>query len=110
MFSRLPISDFILANTRHYYNNNNFRYKIPFRIFAQIKNGTHPGELTLAKFNFPTFYFSVGSKQVVSWMDAPDDVFYKATAKTKKLRKKMTVQALRKAARKPFKRELQLPA
>ena len=43
---------------------------------------------------------------VISWQDAPDDLFYKAGAKTKKMRKQLTVAAIRKAARKPFRRIL----
>ena len=45
-------------------------------------------------------------KQVISWMDAPDDVFYKATPQTKKWRKRLPVVQLRRAARKPFKKVL----
>ena len=79
-----------------------------------------------------------GQKTVISWQDAPDDLFYKAGAKTKKVklycrnnlilcgkplvglfwtmldantyivqtRKQLTVAAIRKAARKPFRRIL----
>ena len=47
--------------------------------------------------------------QVISWMDAPDDVYYRATASTKRLRKRLPVQQLRRAARKPFKKVLTLP-
>ena len=47
--------------------------------------------------------------QVISWMDAPDDVYYKATPVTKRLRKGMPAGALKKAARKPFKKVLKLP-
>merc|ERR1712226_1165595 len=49
-----------------------------------------------------------GQRQVISWMDAPDDVFYKATPTTKKLRKKIAVVQIRRAARKPFKKVLSL--
>ena len=49
-----------------------------------------------------------GQRHVISWMDAPDDVFYKATPTTKKLRKKIAVVQIRRAARKPFKRVLSL--
>ena len=42
-------------------------------------------------------------------MDAPDDVYYKATLVTKRLRKGMPAGALKKAARKPFKKVLKLP-
>ncbi len=52
---------------------------------------------------------SGGQKQVISWMDAPDDVYYKATANTKRLRKRFPVVQLRRAARKPFKRVINLP-
>ena len=49
-----------------------------------------------------------GQRHVISWMDAPDDVFYKATPNTKKLRKKIAVVQIRRAARKPFKKVLSL--
>ena len=49
-----------------------------------------------------------GQRQVISWMDAPDDVFYKATPSTKRWRKRMPVTQLRRAARKPFKKVLTL--
>ena len=48
-------------------------------------------------------------RRLASWNDAPDDVFYKATANTKRLRKRLSVQTLRRAARKPFKKTLTLP-
>ena len=44
-----------------------------------------------------------GHRQVISWMDAPDDVFFKATIQTKRLRKRLPVLQLRRVARKPFK-------
>lgn len=44
-----------------------------------------------------------GQRHVISWMDAPDDVFYKATPHIKKLRRKYPVSQIRRAARKPFK-------
>ncbi len=46
--------------------------------------------------------------KVISWMDAPDDVYYKATANTKRVRKRFPVQQIRRAARKPFKLVLTL--
>lgn len=45
-----------------------------------------------------------GQKTVISWQDAPDDLFYRAGTETKKTRKQLTVAAIRKAARKPFRR------
>ena len=42
-------------------------------------------------------------------MDAPDDVFYKATPVTRRLRRGMGAGALKRAARKPFKKVLKLP-
>jgi len=45
-----------------------------------------------------------GHKNVISWQDAPDDLFYRAGANTKKMRKMMTVATIRRAARKPFRR------
>ena len=50
-----------------------------------------------------------GQRQVISWMDAPDDVYYKATPQTKKFRKRLPVVQLRRAARKPFKRVISYP-
>ena len=55
------------------------------------------------------YFFSGGQRQVISWMDAPDDVYYKATANTKKLRKRLPVVQLRRAARKPFKKVITIP-
>lgn len=49
-----------------------------------------------------------GQRQVISWMDAPDDVYYKATASTKKIRKRLPVVQLRRAARKPFKKVISI--
>jgi len=45
-----------------------------------------------------------GQKTVISWQDAPDDLFYRASPQTKKTRKQLTVAAIRRAARKPFRR------
>merc|ERR1712059_211574 len=45
-----------------------------------------------------------GQKTVISWQDAPDDLFYRAGPATKKTRKQLTTLAIRKAARKPFRR------
>jgi len=45
-----------------------------------------------------------GQKTVISWQDAPDDLFYRAGPATKKTRKQLTTVAIRKAARKPFRR------
>jgi len=53
---------------------------------------------------------SGGRKQVISWMDAPDDLYFKASPSAKKVRKKLTTPALRRAARKPFKKVLTLPS
>ncbi|XP_065371755.1 metastasis-associated protein MTA3 isoform X4 [Calliphora vicina] len=43
-----------------------------------------------------------GRKQVISWMDAPDDVYFRATNASKKARKFLTPTDLRRAARKPW--------
>jgi len=45
-----------------------------------------------------------GQKTVISWQDAPDDLFYRASAQTKKMRKHLAIPQLRKAARKPFRK------
>jgi len=47
---------------------------------------------------------SGGRKQVISWMDAPDDVYFRANDTTKKLRRQMTSSELRRMARKPWRR------
>ncbi|CAH0552229.1 unnamed protein product [Brassicogethes aeneus] len=43
-----------------------------------------------------------GRKQVISWMDAPDDVYFRATERSKKVRRQVTLVELRRAARKPW--------
>ncbi|CAH1116636.1 unnamed protein product [Phaedon cochleariae] len=43
-----------------------------------------------------------GRKQVISWMDAPDDVYFRATEANKKLRRQVTLAELRRGARKPW--------
>uniref|UniRef100_A0A0A9YZT3 Metastasis-associated protein MTA1 n=1 Tax=Lygus hesperus TaxID=30085 RepID=A0A0A9YZT3_LYGHE len=45
-----------------------------------------------------------GRKQVISWMDAPDDVYFKSTTITKKVRKQLSGVQLRRAARKPWRK------
>ncbi|XP_039283020.1 metastasis-associated protein MTA3 [Nilaparvata lugens] len=45
-----------------------------------------------------------GRKQVISWMDAPDDVYFRSTDATKKLRRQLTGVELRRAARKPWRK------
>uniref|UniRef100_A0A8D8ZSH4 Metastasis-associated protein MTA1 n=1 Tax=Cacopsylla melanoneura TaxID=428564 RepID=A0A8D8ZSH4_9HEMI len=45
-----------------------------------------------------------GRKQVISWMDAPDDLYFRSTDLSKRARKQLTVTELRKAARKPWRR------
>lgn len=52
---------------------------------------------------------SGGQRHVISWMDAPDDVFFKASVVIKKVRKRLPVVQLRRAARKPFKKVITLP-
>ncbi|KAL5285522.1 MTA1 family protein [Megaselia abdita] len=45
-----------------------------------------------------------GRKQVISWMDAPDDVYFRSTPASRKARNKMlSTSNLRRAARKPWK-------
>uniref|UniRef100_A0A2M4BD23 Putative histone deacetylase complex mta1 component n=1 Tax=Anopheles marajoara TaxID=58244 RepID=A0A2M4BD23_9DIPT len=43
-----------------------------------------------------------GRKQVISWNDAPDDVFYRSTKAGRKLRRDIPMMELRRAARKPW--------
>lgn len=43
-----------------------------------------------------------GRKQVISWMDAPDDVYYRSTETSRKTRRKIPNTELRRAARKPW--------
>ncbi|XP_022920075.1 metastasis-associated protein MTA3 isoform X2 [Onthophagus taurus] len=43
-----------------------------------------------------------GRKQVISWMDAPDDVYFRATDSSKKHRRQISLVELRRAARKPW--------
>ncbi|XP_017790698.1 PREDICTED: metastasis-associated protein MTA3 isoform X2 [Habropoda laboriosa] len=55
----------------------------------------------------PPLSRSNARKQVISWMDAPDDVYFRASDQTKRLRKTLSSVELRRAARKPWRR---LPA
>ncbi|CAL1679690.1 unnamed protein product [Lasius platythorax] len=43
-------------------------------------------------------------KQVISWMDAPDDVYFRATDQIKRVRRTLALVELRRAARKPWRR------
>ncbi|XP_065166932.1 metastasis-associated protein MTA3 isoform X2 [Atheta coriaria] len=43
-----------------------------------------------------------GRKQVISWMDAPDDLYFRATENSKKIRKAISVTEIRRIARKPW--------
>lgn len=43
-----------------------------------------------------------GRKQVISWMDAPDDVYYRSTEASRKNRRKIPIIELRRSARKPW--------
>ncbi|XP_049778360.1 metastasis-associated protein MTA3 isoform X1 [Schistocerca nitens] len=45
-----------------------------------------------------------GRKQVTSWTDAPDDVYFRSTEGTKKMRRQLTGTELRRAARKPWRK------
>lgn len=44
-----------------------------------------------------------GRPRIISWMDAPDDVYFYANDTTKKLRKSITTTDLKRAARRPWK-------
>ncbi|XP_018791425.1 PREDICTED: metastasis-associated protein MTA1 isoform X2 [Bactrocera latifrons] len=50
-----------------------------------------------------------GRKQVISWVDAPDDYYFRATESSKKWRKTLSPADLRRVARKPW-RELPIKA
>ncbi|XP_068233085.1 metastasis-associated protein MTA1 isoform X7 [Palaemon carinicauda] len=45
-----------------------------------------------------------GRPRIISWMDAPDDVYFYATDLTKKMRKSLTANDLKRAARQPWKK------
>ncbi|KAG0727415.1 Metastasis-associated protein MTA1 [Chionoecetes opilio] len=45
-----------------------------------------------------------GRPRIISWMDAPDDVYFYATDTTKKLRKSLPTNDLKRAARRPWKK------
>ncbi|XP_024935957.1 metastasis-associated protein MTA3 isoform X3 [Cephus cinctus] len=55
----------------------------------------------------PPLSRSNARKQVISWMDAPDDVYFRASDQAKRLRRTLSSVELRRAARKPWRR---LPA
>lgn len=62
-----------------------------------------PNSLSLG----PPISRSNARKQVISWMDAPDDVYFRASDQTKRIRRSLSSVELRRAARKPWRR---LPA
>jgi len=47
---------------------------------------------------------SGGQKTVISWQDAPDDLFFRSTPTAKKTRKQMTASGIRRIARRPFRK------
>ncbi|XP_011647298.1 metastasis-associated protein MTA3 isoform X2 [Pogonomyrmex barbatus] len=52
----------------------------------------------------PPLSRSNARKQVMSWMDAPDDVYFRATEQIKRARRTLASVELRRAARKPWRR------
>lgn len=51
-----------------------------------------------------------GRKQMISWVDAPDDVYFVAIEPTRKMRRQLTTAELRRAARRPCKKlNLKIP-
>ncbi|XP_011707234.1 PREDICTED: metastasis-associated protein MTA3 isoform X2 [Wasmannia auropunctata] len=52
----------------------------------------------------PPLSRSNARKQVMSWMDAPDDVYFRATEQIKRARRNLASMELRRAARKPWRR------
>ncbi|CAG0922703.1 unnamed protein product [Notodromas monacha] len=46
--------------------------------------------------------YTPGRRGLMSWVDAPDDVYFKATGATKSLRKQVDIVAVRRAARRPW--------
>ncbi|KAF7381417.1 hypothetical protein HZH66_013811 [Vespula vulgaris] len=52
----------------------------------------------------PPLSRSNARKQVISWMDAPDDVYFRASDQTKRIRRSLSSVELRRAARKPWRR------
>lgn len=52
----------------------------------------------------PPLSRSNARKQVISWMDAPDDVYFRASDQTKRFRRTLSSVELRRAARKPWRR------
>lgn len=63
---------------------------------ALVSNGGRPKIATITRVS--------GRKQMISWVDAPDDVFFIANATTKQIRKQLPQSELRKGARKPWRR------
>ncbi|CAG7833924.1 unnamed protein product [Allacma fusca] len=65
-------------------------------VLNQIANGTKTKIASVTR---------VGSrKQIISWMDAPDDLYFSSTEGTKKLRRSLTSTEMRRLARSPCKK------
>ncbi|KAK9497639.1 hypothetical protein O3M35_004329 [Rhynocoris fuscipes] len=45
-----------------------------------------------------------GRKQVISWMDAPDDLYFKSNKLSKRARRQVPAGQLKRAARKPWRK------
>ncbi|KAK3879218.1 hypothetical protein Pcinc_016211 [Petrolisthes cinctipes] len=64
----------------------------------------HPTPTTPSRAKIATVSRVGGRPRIISWMDAPDDVYFYATDTTKKLRKSLSTNDLKRAARRPWKR------
>lgn len=64
---------------------------------ALVSNGGRPKVATITR-------VGGGRKQMISWVDAPDDVFFVANSATKQIRRQLPPSELRKGARKPWRR------
>ncbi|XP_064489544.1 metastasis-associated protein MTA3-like isoform X2 [Ornithodoros turicata] len=50
-----------------------------------------------------------GRKHMISWVDAPDDLYFIATEATRRMRRQLTIPELRRSARRPCRRALGPP-
>ncbi|KAK6639698.1 hypothetical protein RUM43_007973 [Polyplax serrata] len=70
---------------------------VPRSVVNQLNGQSRPKVATMTR-------TGTARKGVISWMDAPDDVYFRSTANSRKMRRQLTAQELRRASRKPWRK------
>ncbi|EEB12332.1 conserved hypothetical protein [Pediculus humanus corporis] len=70
---------------------------VPRTVVNQLNGQSRPKVATMTR-------TGTGRKGVISWMDAPDDVYFRSTVNSRKMRRQLSAQELRRASRKPWRK------